>query len=97
MASRVLLVLALLAGWQSALLHPLQHADERGALIHLGGERDGGSELCDALGALTACAPESPFRFEPPTPRQDVALSWVTEWRLPQPPPFFAQGPPVRL
>jgi hypothetical protein len=90
-------VLALLAGWQSALLHPLQHADESGALIHLGGEPKAGSELCDALGALTACAPESLFRFEPPTPRQDAALSSVTEFRLPEPPPFFAQGPPAPL
>jgi hypothetical protein len=34
--ARLFLVVALLAGWQSALVHPLSHVDEQGQLVHLG-------------------------------------------------------------
>ena len=59
--ARVLIVLALLAGWQAALQHPIQHVDSKGGLVHLGDGHSGkktsqGSKLCDALAALTACA-----------------------------------------
>lgn len=95
--ARVLIVVALLAGWQAALLHPLKHVDEHGALIHLGGEPSGASELCDALAALTACAPEAHQRFEPPSAGRATGLSSITEGRRAGVPPFFAQGPPAGL
>ncbi len=62
-AFRFLLALALLAVWQAALLHPLQHVDARGAFVHVPGKHvpkvpgDGSSpnSLCDALAAVAAC------------------------------------------
>jgi hypothetical protein len=54
--ARVFLAVALLAGWQSALQHPIEHVDELGELVHRhGGHSDEGAEpLCDLLAALTA-------------------------------------------
>ncbi len=60
----VLLAVCLLAGWQSAALHPLRHVDENGRLVHLSDSHpkpdkrsssDPASKLCNALAALTAC------------------------------------------
>jgi hypothetical protein len=65
---RLLLVVALLAGWQASLLHPLEHRDEAGALVHLANGADadshehdtgGKSLLCDLIAALAACAPHA--------------------------------------
>jgi hypothetical protein len=94
--ARVLLVVALLAGWQAALLHPLHHADGQG-LVHLGGKPSDKSADCDALAALAACAPQAQLDFELPVPGRVSPLSSTTEWRLAQPPPFLAQGPPALL
>jgi hypothetical protein len=94
--ARVFLVVALLAGWQAALLHPLYHADEQG-LVHLGGKPSDKSAACDALAALTACAPQAQFDFELSVPGRESPLSPTTEWRFAQPPPFLAQGPPAFL
>lgn len=62
-ALRLFLAAALLAGWQAALVHPLQHADEAGRLVHLSGAgshehegRGGAAPLCDAIAALAVCA-----------------------------------------
>ncbi|HEV3009100.1 MAG TPA: hypothetical protein VGX52_08720 [Burkholderiales bacterium] len=33
--ARVFLVVALLAGWQAALQHPIEHVDELGEFVHL--------------------------------------------------------------
>lgn len=52
---RVLLVVALLAAWQNALVHPIEHVDEAGALVHLPdghGDEDSPDPLCDAIAAL---------------------------------------------
>jgi hypothetical protein len=95
--ARVLLIAALLAGWQAALVHPLEHSDGHGGLVHLGGDHSDGSELCDALAALTACAPHANLAFDAPAPARDSALSAETEWRLAEAPPFLAQGPPAPL
>lgn len=54
---RVFLALALLAAWTNALVHPIQHIDESGELIHLAeghGEDDSPDPLCDAIAALAA-------------------------------------------
>jgi len=61
-ALRLFLAAALLAGWQAALVHPLEHADESGRLVHLPGgashheEHGGANPLCDAIAALAVCA-----------------------------------------
>ena len=94
--ARVFLVVALLAGWQAALLHPLQHSDA-GGLVHLGGKSSDNSAACDALAALAACAPQAKLAFDLPVPGRESPVSPTTEWRLAQPPPFLAQGPPSFL
>jgi hypothetical protein len=100
--ARVILAVALLAGWQAALLHPLEHSDAHGGLVHLGDGRPGtpqsdGSQLCDALAALTACAPHTQSAFEPPVPDRHKLSSSETGRRLADAPPFLAQGPPALL
>jgi hypothetical protein len=61
-ALRLFLAAALLAGWQAALVHPLEHADGAGRLVHLSGGgshehegRGGAGPLCDAIAALAVC------------------------------------------
>jgi hypothetical protein len=92
--ARVFLVVALLAGWQAALLHPLRHADD-GRLVHLGGKPSEKSADCDALAALAACAPQAALAFALPAPGRADPVSPPTERRRAQPPPFLAQGPPA--
>jgi len=72
---RVLLAVALLEAWQGALVHPIEHVDEAGALVHLadghaGGERDGSAPdpLCDAIAAL-AVGVSGPAGFVLATPQ----------------------------
>ena len=93
---RLVLVAALLFGWQSALVHPLSHVDEQGQLVHLG-SKSSADASCDTLAALTACAPQaslpvavSAALYLPPvhlagTPRAAAA------------PPFLSQGPPAAV
>lgn len=59
---RVFLAIALLSAWTNALVHPIGHVDEAGALVHLAdghgdGEREGNAAdpLCDAIAAVAAC------------------------------------------
>jgi hypothetical protein len=60
---RLALAALLLAVWQGALLHPLQHVDAKGAYLHVPGKLlskapgDKGSPnpLCDAIAAVAAC------------------------------------------
>ena len=61
---RIVLAVALLAAWQNALVHPVEHVDEHGGLVHLAGGHDGHghedeeggpSALCDAIAAVAAC------------------------------------------
>ncbi len=71
LALRLFLALALLAAWQTALQHPIEHVDEHGRFVHLGGadgsdtrgenqRRDGppdpSEKLGDALASLAASA-----------------------------------------
>jgi len=94
--ARVVLAAALLAGWQAALLHPLQHADGAG-LVHLGGKSPEKSPLCDVLSALTACAPQATFAFDPPAADHHAFRVSVARPRAAEAPPFLAQGPPALL
>ena len=97
--TRLLLVAALLAGWQLALVHPLQHVDGRGDLVHLDGKDSGSPELlCDLIAALGACAPVYVAQMAPPccgneSPAfRDFALHLAAAA-----PPFLSQGPPALL
>jgi hypothetical protein len=99
--ARVLLVIALLAGWQAALQHPIEHVDELGEFVHLhnGHSHEDGSgaePLCDALAALTACAPEGLALSSEQYPQNYEAPSYSIEApRVAEAPPFFSQGPPI--
>jgi hypothetical protein len=104
--ARLLLAVALLAGWQAALLHPLQHFDKQGGFVHLadghsgakqGEKPQGGSGLCDAIAALAACAPGAVLPFTP-LPFESCSLcSSKTERRFAEAPPFLSQAPPALL
>lgn len=66
-ALRLVLAAALLAAWQGALVHPLEHVDEHGGFVHLAGGHhghdhhedhdhdDGANALCGAIAAVAAC------------------------------------------
>ena len=98
---RIFLILALLAGWQAALQHPIEHVDALGGFVH---QNDGGSQdpnsgpLCDALAALTACAPPVAFAavaVEPPAHRLPSLEARAP--RVAEAPPFLSQGPPASV
>ena len=96
------LAAALLAGWQSALLHPLEHFDDHGGFVHVadGHSSDPKSHrsgLCDVLAALTACASPAPISLAPSTSVQPLPVFAGTELRTAQAPPFLSQGPPALL
>lgn len=102
---RVVLAVALLAGWQAALEHPIRHVDELGEFVHLhddhshhDGHSDGsqGGTLCDALAALTACAADAPHPLIAPEPCE-CSLASQNEGapRAADAPPFLSQGPPA--
>jgi hypothetical protein len=95
---RLLLLVALLAGWQAALEHPLAHLDERGAFVHLeGGHSEHGGPLCDELAALGACASGAAQPLVVHERAEDrVAAAISPAPRLADAPPFLSQGPPAR-
>jgi hypothetical protein len=99
--TRVFLVVALLAGWQAALQHPIEHVDELGEFIHLhdGHAHDDGSQsgsLCDLLAALTACAPQGLHPVVATAqPAHLAPLHREGAPRVAQAPPFLSQGPPL--
>jgi hypothetical protein len=98
---RAFLVIALLVAWQGSLLHPLQHVDHSGRLVHLqdgetpaSGSVDG---LCDALAALGACLGASPAASFEPLPGYLLAFRSPAAVLTASAPPFLAQGPPPLL
>jgi hypothetical protein len=98
--ARVLIAVALLAAWQAALVHPLEHVDAAGGFVHLDGDADGHpekTELCDALAALTACATHTVFSYTAVAPREPSAFPPRHARRIAEPPPFLSQGPPRLL
>jgi len=99
---RLVLVAALLAAWQSALVHPLDHSDGRGGFVHLADGHDKekqpkASGLCDALAALIACAPGALQFFNAPVPSNAVLAVHHGAPRIAEAPPFLSQGPPAAL
>ena len=93
--ARLALAAALVLAAQAALLHPLQHVDTQGGLVHVPGKDKAPGKLCDALGAFGAWAADAPSNlpvldsFEKP-----VTLSPGAP-RPAEAPPFLAQGPPT--
>jgi hypothetical protein len=99
---RLLLVVALLAGWQAALQHPIVHVDELGEFVHLESahSQEGDSEsgpLCHALAALTACAVDAHVSIAAHSSDYKVPPHSAGAPRLAQAPPFLSQGPPARV
>lgn len=94
--ARLVLVAALLAAWQSALLHPLTHVDEQGGFVHLDGhdKKSSASELCDAIGALTAVVGAAPKAFAADVFSHVVLFRSTSAPRAAEAPPFLSQGPP---
>jgi len=100
--ARFALAVALLAAWQAALQHPIEHVDELGEFVHVhsGHSDDDGSDagsLCDLLAALSACAAPThalhePFQsdYEPPSYPSSAP-------RVAEAPPFLSQGPPASV
>ena len=100
--AKLLLALALLAGWQLALLHPLQHLNPEGGFVHLGSGDSGKSgttdPLCDAIAALATCAPGASTGALPAARSLEAAAAYdAIALRAAEPPPFLAQGPPALL
>jgi len=98
---RLVLAAALLAAWQSALVHPLAHVDEHGGFVHLsdgseqGKKKSDASGLCDVLAALTALASGSPQLFDAPVSSVQVLAVHSGAPRAAEAPPFLSQGPPT--
>jgi hypothetical protein len=104
--ARLLLVVALLAGWQAALVHPLDHVDSHGQLVHVGdghakdgdsSSNDPAAKLCDALGALTAVAPQASAAFTHESAELAVAARIAVAALPAEAVPFLSQGPPQLL
>jgi hypothetical protein len=103
---RFVLAATLLAAWHGALVHPLEHFDEHGGLVHLSVGQDGhdhdpdhdqggANALCDAMAAVAVCVDG----------RVSVALSFsgaeavapskpVQAPRAVAPPAYRSQAPP---
>jgi hypothetical protein len=100
--ARLVLAAALLAAWQSALVHPLKHVDELGGFVHLAdghehGKKSNPSGLCDVLAALSACASGATNVFAAVSSVQEVPHHFHSAPRAAEAPPFLSQGPPVVL
>ena len=101
--TRLALAAVLLVAWQAALQHPIEHVDELGAFVHLhSGHSDGNDAqsglACDALAALTACAPDAaqPTLASEQFPRSLPSQRQAAP-RVAQAPPFLSQGPPAAV
>lgn len=102
------LALALLAAWQAALLHPLEHVDEHGRFVHLAGtdggdargendhqDREPSDRLGDSLAALAACAVQVQVFSGDPRPDYRIPSYPARAPRVADAPPFHSHGPPV--
>ena len=82
--ARVFLAVLLLAGWQAALDHSIEH----------GGDAHEESTLCGALDGLTACAPQAQLFLGEHLSVYPVPSQPAEAPRVAQAPPFLSQGPP---
>lgn len=103
--ARLALLVALIAGWQMALVHPLTHVDEHGHWVHVDdghaprgdSSSDPSAKLCDALSALTACAPGKAVDALLAAAASRQFRFAAERLRRAEPPPFLSQGPPALL
>jgi hypothetical protein len=108
--ARLLLAAALLAAWQAALEHPIEHVDEHGHLVHVSGanggdargendhEGDPSDRLGEALAALAACAPTAALDcLAEFASTHEVPRPKSVALRAAEPPPFLSQGPPASV
>jgi hypothetical protein len=100
--ARIALVVVLLAGWQAALKHPIEHLDALGGFVHVndGHSHDDESQrgsLCDLLAALTACAAPAPAAFAAAQSDFESPGYPSSAPRLADAPPFLSQGPPASV
>lgn len=100
-ALRLVLAAALLAAWQGALVHPLEHADGHGGLVHLSSdtghddEGSGPNALCDAIAAVAACVDGRIVLAVPsPAVAEIAAAASVAFLRGVPPPAYRSQAPP---
>jgi hypothetical protein len=100
--ARVALAAVLLAAWQAALQHPIEHVDQLGEFVHVHGdhadegEAEAGS-LCDLLAALTACAAPTHAAFAQFQSDYESPSYPSSAPRLAEAPPFLSQGPPASV
>jgi hypothetical protein len=94
-ALRLVLAATLLAAWQGALVHPLEHADGHGGLVHLpGGDGDADAQ-CDAIAAVAACVDGRVPLAHPFPVAGDAVLSVPARAPRAVPPPAYrSQAPP---
>lgn len=95
---RLVLAAALLAGWHAALVHPVEHVDERGGLVHRSGDHDphaAGNELCDAIAAVAAVAPGAAAPAHAEAAAAHALPHYLREAPRPAPRPAYrSQAPP---
>lgn len=82
-------------------MHPLEHADRHGGLVHLSGhaghdeEGSGPNALCDAIAALAACMDGRLSLALPALAAADIsAAAPATVPRGVPPPAYRSQAPP---
>ena len=100
-ALRLVLAAVLLAAWQGALVHPLEHADGHGGLVHLSGdtghddEGGGSNALCDAIAAVAACIDGRIALAVPASAVAEIAAAAPVAFLRGAPPPAYrSQAPP---
>ena len=102
----MLLAVALLAGWQVALLHPLTHADAERGLIHVASPatsdlQNGASGIrarCDMIAALAVAVGNAPTPFALRDARDLDVYVTPQAWFLSSPRlAYRSQAPPVLL
>ena len=103
---RLSLAALLLAVWQGALLHPLQHVDAKGAFVHVSGkhvppvpgDRNASKPLCDAIAAVVACVPgAAQAAAAPPAIADSISLRPALALLGAPPPAYRSQAPPALL
>lgn len=101
---RLLLAAALLAGGHAALVHPLQHVDDHGELVHAGGghdshEHEGGeaSVQCDAIAAVACVVAGAAPALHGPVPGGERIASFVSSPASPALVSPSSRDPPTLL
>jgi hypothetical protein len=95
--TRLFLAAALVLTGTGALLHPLEHVDAQGGLVHVPGKNETADTLCDVLAALTAVASGRVQHASVPVSTYFLPAFSAGELRISGAPPFLAQGPPTLL